>query len=118
MIFRKNSSADELFQGMQETEKGTFAEEQVTKEASLISGLQALADSAEYFDKAGLAKHSVSITNLMVILANVDIDDAKHKPTSSEKEMFRYFGFKTKDLENVDDTDDEDCNIELGKNEK
>ena len=38
--------------------------------------------------------------------------------TSSEKEMFRYFGFKTKDLENVDDTDDEDCNIELGKNEK
>jgi hypothetical protein len=99
MIFKQGSCEQELFEGMQQAQQDTLTEEIQQQGQSIYEALQLLNNAAECFERVGRISRAEEVTAVMISLADSKIDKSeKSKSKNEAAEVFKYFGFKPKDL--------------------
>jgi hypothetical protein len=105
MIFKQGSCEQELFEGMQEAQQDSLLEESQQHDQLVYAALQALNNAAECFERVGRTARAEEVTAVMVSLADTKQDKPKGNSKGEVAEVFKYFGFKPKDLGLADDDD-------------
>ncbi|MCK9567740.1 hypothetical protein M0R72_02170 [Candidatus Pacearchaeota archaeon] len=104
MIFKQGSCEQELFDGMQEAQQDSLIEESQQHDQLVYAALEALNNAAECFERVGRTARAEEVTAVMVSLADTKKDKSKKDNSKGEAaKVFKYFGFKPKDLGLADD---------------
>jgi len=104
MIFKQGSCEQELFDGMQAAQQESLVEETQQHDQVVYAALQALNNAAECFERVGRTARAEEVTAVMVSLADSKTDTSKKGNSKDEAaKVFKYFGFKPKDLGLADD---------------
>lgn len=97
-MFKKLSSADEIFEGMKKAEINKYAEEETKQDSSLVRAIEELKMAGNAFEDAGLKRQASQVTDLMVSLASKSKPKSK-KFTPDEKQVFKFYGFDSLDAD-------------------
>ena len=100
MIFKQGSCEQELFEGMQDAQQESLIEEVQQHDQLVYAALQALNNAAECFERVGRTARAEEVTAVMISLADSTKDNSINRKQSKSEaaEVFKYFGFKPKDL--------------------
>lgn len=103
-MFKQGSCAEELFEGMQNAQQEALVEEAQHQDQLVYAAMQALNDAAESFERAGRTIRAEEVTAVMVSLAEAKKDKPKARDDAAE--VFKFLGFKPKDVGLADDDED------------
>lgn len=107
MIFKQESSSQELFDSMEKAQIDAVLEEEDHDNRLIFEAMNELNAAAQSFEKQGRKARAHEVTALMVSLAenSDDYDDAEAEEVDAEddevKKVFMFFGFEPEDLKDL-----------------
>lgn len=124
MMFKLESCAQELFEGMQSAQEQAFIDESSKNDRLVMEAMQELEIAARGFESNNRISRAKEVTAVMMSLAqeenedvalvleglqDKDVDDAKAKPNKAEAlKVFRFFGFSPEDLKRLNFSSDKE----------
>ena len=120
MMFKQESCAQELFEGMQKAQDQAVTDEDSKTDRLVMEAMQELEQAALGFERNNRVSRAKEVTAVMMSLAgedvpevldlqDKDVDDARAKPNKAEAiKVFRFFGFGPEDLKRLNFSSDKE----------
>jgi hypothetical protein len=124
MMFKQESCAQELFEGMQKAQDQAVTDEDSKTDRLVMEAMQELEIAALGFERNNRVSRAKEVTAVMMSLAQEegedialvleglqenDVDDARAKPNKAEAiKVFRFLGFSPEDLKRLNFSSDEE----------